>query len=85
MLDRIRVRDERTEPGELDGGGRVQRHRDLARGIGQVVTEAVVQRLDRVPDRVGVEEVDEQPLAGRPVHRLRGHRLTEIDAGELGA
>ena len=72
MLDRVRVGDERAEARQLDRGGRVQRDRDLARRVGQVVAEAVVERLDRVPDRMGVEEVDEQPIDRREARATRG-------------
>ena len=59
MLDRVRVRDERAQPDQLDRGGRFQHERDLTGGVGQVMPEAVMERLDRVPDRMGVEPVDQ--------------------------
>ena len=61
MVDRVRALDERAEARQLDGGRGVQRDRDLELGGGDVMTVRVVQRLDRVADRVGVEEVDERP------------------------
>jgi hypothetical protein len=69
VFDHVGVGDERTQSSELDRGGRVQRDRDLARGVGQVMSQAVVERLDRVPDGRCIEEVDEQPLAGPARHR----------------
>ena len=58
--------DERAETGELDGGGSVHRDRDLARRVGEMVAEAVVKRLDRVADGMGVEEVDQEPVSRLP-------------------
>ena len=60
MVDRVRALDERAEARELDGGLRVERDRDLEPRVGHVVAVRVVERLDRVADRVGVEEVDEE-------------------------
>jgi hypothetical protein len=67
VLDGVDVGDERAETGELDGGGGVQRDGDLTRRVREMVAEAVVERLDRVADRMGVEEVDQEPVARLPL------------------
>ncbi len=75
MVDGERLRYERAEAGDLDRRRRVQRDADLTRRVSQIVPEAVVQRLDRMPDVVRVKEVHEHALvpvnpAPRDVHGL---------------
>lgn len=80
MLDGVGVGDERAETGQLDGGGRVQRDRDLARRVGEMMAKAVMERLDRVPDRMGVEEVDQEPVARLLVAVRRGRVIVGAQA-----
>jgi hypothetical protein len=69
VVDGVGLRDERAQVGELGRGRGVQRDGELARRIGGVVAVRVVQRLDRVPDRLRVEEVDEHALLHRRLHQ----------------
>ena len=63
--DRVRAADGGHVGRELDRRRRVERDRDLEPRVGGVVAVGVVERLDRVPDGVRVEEVDEQALHHR--------------------
>jgi hypothetical protein len=70
--DRIDVADERAARRDLGRRRRSQRDAYLERRIGEVIAEAVPQRLDRVADRVRVPEVDEESLysgRGRKISR----------------
>jgi hypothetical protein len=78
VVDRVHVGDERAEAGEFDGRGGVQHDGDLARGVGEMVAEAVMKRLDRVADRRGVEEVDKEPVARLPAAVRRGLVHVEV-------
>jgi hypothetical protein len=65
----IRVRDcvgsldERTAVAKLGRGRAVQKQADAESRVGRVIAEAAAQRLDRMPDRMRVPEVDEQRAA----------------------
>jgi hypothetical protein len=70
MNDGVRLGDERAEVGEHDRRGSIQRNRHRTRRVREMVAEAVVQRLHRVADRVGIEEVDEHALGRHPHAQL---------------
>jgi hypothetical protein len=65
VLDRVGRLDERAQAAELGGRPGVQDQADPRLRVGAVVAEAVAQRLDGVPDRMRVPEIDQQ--AGRQV------------------
>ena len=85
-LDRVGLAHERAQLAELGRRGGVQQQRDAPPWIGAVQREAVMQGLDDMPDRLGVEEVDEDPLAGGLRHRtpIRSCRRRSSDAPRLG-
>jgi hypothetical protein len=56
-LDRVDGIDERTQRRQLMGAGSVQRDRHGTVRVRAVMAEAVVQRLDGMPDRLRIEEV----------------------------